>query len=195
MILAPRFVIGHIGRTGGDAIKQIVAALNLPEVSVSSIDDPQKHNQPPMDGRDLVLSIRRLPARELSLIEFFACRPSKRDILARRPGESVGELMLRHLNGERMIRRMTRAGTRPVVHLIRSEHLRSDLAAVLGKYYRLNGRRLEAIHATKTKPRLDYKRRLLQRFTKDEIARLYERSPIWSELERRVYGNLLIDVL
>ena len=67
MVIGPRFVIGHIGKTAGDAIKQLLQELKLPGVDCFPIESPRKHSTcrqwgGGLAGRELALSIRRLPA-------------------------------------------------------------------------------------------------------------------------------------
>ena len=38
MVIGPRFLIAHIGKTAGDAVKQMVAALGLPGVFAFPIE-------------------------------------------------------------------------------------------------------------------------------------------------------------
>lgn len=180
MIIAPRFTVSHIGRTGGDACKQIVGALCLPGVMVSSIHDPAKHEPAWRPGRDLILTIRRLPARELS------------DFMARRmvfglPEYPAAEYILRHLNGERSIRVHTGNDTWPVAHYVRSETLRDDVARVLGLYYPLTAEQLRIIRSARTKPPLTYTRDLGRIFSPGQVTELYRGSPVWKKHEDAAY--------
>lgn len=68
MIIAPSFIISHLGKTGGDAIKDIMRALKLPEIIVVPKQSPLKHlSLVPNDRQDLILSFRRLPSRVISI--------------------------------------------------------------------------------------------------------------------------------
>ena len=37
-----------------------------------------------------------------------------------------------------------------------------------------------------------YERDLSRRFTARQLGRLYERNPAWAEIERRIYGDVLL---
>jgi hypothetical protein len=185
MIIANQFVIPHIPKTGGDAIKQIVAALRLPEVTVMDITDKRKHDPVDPGERDVVLSIRRLPARELSwLMHVQQC-------YGKHSGKGV-EVLLDLRDGENEISRHLAHGVQPAAY-IRAESLRSDLATILARYYTLTSRQESQIVSTPTKAARKYDHRRASHFTDEQIRELYRRSPTWSEHERRAYGDLLVE--
>lgn len=187
MIETPRFIIPHIPKTGGDAIKLIVARLGLPDLKLIGVEKPEKHNPKNPDGRDLVLPIRQLPRRELSWLKH-------NQIYMNRYGGFGAEFILQELNGERCINSHLRFGVWPRFY-IRSEFLRRDLVRVLKHYYpELTRRELRVIREAPTKPTMRYNRNLGDHFTFAQMRTLYAESPNWSKCEREAYGGLLTDI-
>jgi len=190
MIIGEKFVIAHIPRTGGDALKSYYRSLELPG-SIYGDDDPEKHGIPSdyiLENRDLILTIRRLPEREISFYEFHNSRDES-PIAENR--ERPGEFLAERGEGESWIGPFTDYGRRVVSHLIRSEFLFDDLVEVMRLYHDIDPEAIRLGRFARTKPRGEYDREISRRFTKAELRRLYERSPIWSSLESRAYGDIL----
>ena len=87
---------------------------------------------------------------------------------------------------------MIDAGKRPVAHIIRMEHLREDLIRVLSKYHKIPIWKKYKSRYTETKKPLPYNHDLSQWMDNGQIAALYRASPLWTELEMKAYGNLLV---
>ena len=180
MIRTPHFMICHIGKTGGDAIKQITSRLRLPECEIIAPKNGAKHHARDPRGRDLIMSIRRLPNRELSWYQHMVQYYRKR-----LPPPAT--CLLNKLDGEHAITAHLQWGDPK--HYIRSEHLREDLEKVLSIYYDLTDTQRDIIHNAKTKKTMKYNRNLAAYFTDEEIAKLYELSPNWSRCEKEAYGS------
>jgi len=189
MIKTSRFVIPHIGKTGGDAIKLIVARLNLPDIQqLIGVNKPSKHWPVDPQGRDLVLPIRQLPRREISWLMHHKKYGKKwRDKGVR--------WILEQLDGERELEKHLSFGVRPKYY-IRSEFLRRDLIRVLRHYYKLTNHQLHLCLKAPTKARIQgYNRRMGSHYRLWQIVKLYDGSPLWSQCERDAYGRLLTDIL
>ena len=189
MVIAPQFVIGHIGKTGGDAVKAIISELHLPNVEIVPIAKPQKHNPPNRKDKDLILTIRRLPSRELSVFYHFK---NYDKMPTPHEGKDIGQWIIENqikleVYAENELKKHTKNGKSPVQYYIRSEHLRDDLANVLSNYYDLTDEQREIISKAKTKPTMTYCRDLNYYFTDDMIKALYDSSPLWSEAEKIAY--------
>ena len=71
MIIGPDFAIGHISRTGGDAMRAYFRALNMPNVYIQAEENNAKHDpfhsRPDASGKKLyVVMIRKLDEWALS---------------------------------------------------------------------------------------------------------------------------------
>jgi hypothetical protein len=191
MIIAPGLAIGHIGKTAGDAVKRLVSALELPDVTLVPIASPLKHTpfqhwRGDLSGRDLVLTIRRLPAFVLS--QFQHRRRDGR--LLERPS---GACMCRDYLADFYLRLYTDEGRLPIAAWLRSEMIRSDLTALLRRYYTLSEAQLQILDAGVTKPQMQYNHDLAKWFSRGQLQTLYAGNPLWTEIERRVYGDTLAE--
>ena len=191
MITHPKFVIAHIPRTGGTALKQITATLKLPDIQIISRPHLEQHGTPDLRGRDLILTIRRLPQRELSHVKLAYQTGTLHLTDQRLPNETIGQLANRMLSGEDQIIRMTAAGKNHVTHYIRMERLRDDLTDVLARYFPLTDEQRALIQTAQTQPPLSYDHDIGQYFTAEDIAELYRQSPHWTRHEKRAYGRTL----
>lgn len=75
-----------------------------------------------------------------------------------------------------------------VDHWIRVEHLAEDLSAVFG----LERSAVQAVLGPKNVTSIDYLKPLSFWFTAKELSRIYAANPIWSRIERKAYGSLLV---
>lgn len=193
-VSSPKFVIPHIPKTGGDAIKQIFASLNLPEVAMAPINGDKHRPIFPCQDQDLILSFRRLPNRELSLY-FHAQNYWKQERAKERYKYDTATENILHLStSEAELTRYLKSGEFRPKYFIRSESLRSDLESVLSHYYELNASQKTIIALQPTKRPMQYNKDIWDYFTEEDVKRLYRRSPLWAEMERAAYGDLLVQL-
>lgn len=200
MIEAPEFVIAHLTKTGGDAIKNIVRALKLPNVVITQ---PKLEKHIPIKdtgGKDFILSFRRLPARAVSLYwhvltkksdsmkdEYF---PNGTDDIR----ETLGQCIMRCNNHDHTLACHLQGGKHTPAHVITSENLRRDLLDTLKHYYRFNKEQRQIIFKARTKKRNPYLPNVRIYLTEEEIRQLYLSNPVWTDLERQVYGDLMVEL-
>jgi hypothetical protein len=165
MLEGSQFYCCHIPRTGGDAIKEICVQLKLPGLRVHSSLLSSKHDPVFREGKDFVMSIRRLPSRLLSL--YFRALHIERRYLEKQterqgantshPDDTdlfrwgvratskrdVGKLIVAHshapftaLNPRPTVQDYTKDGSVLPKYFIRVENLRGDLERVLQRYYK-----------------------------------------------------------
>jgi hypothetical protein len=77
---------------------------------------------------------------------------------------------------------------------IRTEHIVEDFTAVFSRYAKLDPTVISA-GFSEPRNRNDYTKDLAKWFTRSEMRELYAKNPIWAELERRLYGNLLFETM
>lgn len=139
--------------------------------------------------KDVLANIRRLPEYVVSKIHFSErlnpdLHHSKEHLLTGQFMEADGynncaDNLLKHYNAEK------------VSHWIRTENLQDDFISVFGLYLDLTGKDLSALSDKKNST--EYTKDLRKSYSRDEMMGLYKNNPLWSELERRVYGNLLYE--
>lgn len=189
MVIGPRFAIGHIGKTAGDAVKQIVQSLGLPGVVTISVESPRKHWTfrqwgGDLQGRELSLSVRRLPAFLLSQFHH-----RYRD--GRLPGPPTAEQMCRDYGADFYLRLYTEEGRLHIDHWLRSESIRDDLTLLLERYFSLTEQQRACIQSAPTKAPMSYNHDWRTVFEPCHLQTMYRENPLWAGMERRVYGSLL----
>ena len=193
MVISPHFVLPHIGKTGGDAIKQIIGSLGIMDISTSKVSEKNKHRKVfPDKHQDLVLSFRRLPGRVLSLYYHHKLRATAFPNM-KMLKKDAAEFILKHDVSETDLIRYLNKGTLRPKYCVRSENLRSDLAVTLSKYYSLTDVQRAKIVSQETKEMNEYDHGVFSHFTQKQLVQLYEKSPVWAEIESQFYGNLLTD--
>ena len=80
------------------------------------------------------------------------------------------------------------------IHWLRLEHIKDDFIACFDEKFNMltDDKKSQIIEATalnKTKNRQKFPINL----NKDQLSRLYKNNPLWTELERQLYGSALID--
>ena len=76
-----------------------------------------------------------------------------------------------------------------ITHWLRTENLRDDFVSVFRRYLEIEGKDVSALAEKKNSN--DYSRDLAKWYSHGEMEGLYDENPLWAELERSVYGNLL----
>lgn len=217
MIIHDKFVIGHIPRTGGDAIA--AALVDFEErwgLKIYSLAKHVKHDPLPRVSRHKlrVLSIRRLPNWLLGYImcglttgvfpEFTPMAlPTPRDIFD--PNSEYGYRWLKEdgLNGplatlpDRYLKLFTGGNAITIDHWLRVENLADDLLLFLKQFFDVDEEDAKQIrngttmsYAVKDKTILYYNRDIHVHWTDDQIATIYRNNPDWAAIEMRVYAAL-----
>ena len=138
-----------------------------------------------LSGRELVLSVRRLPSFVLS--QFQHRLVDGREAVLPTPEQMADDYM-----GDFYLRLYTDEGRLPIAHWLRSECIREDLLAFLARHHELDAQQLERVRNMATKPSLNYPHDVFAYFQSADLERLYRTNPRWAEMERQVYGDLLV---
>lgn len=202
MIIAPDWIWMHFPKCAGSATERTLRAAFAedPEVQldeshpvISHDNLAQRAQRDPgfsAEGRVVICNIRRLPHWLLSRVHFGATVPSPhiatRDLIER-------GAFIQDIRGEPVVRTADFVAGRyakpRVDHWIRSEHLEEDLGRTFGAL----GHSLTFPETRVNVTRIDYIREVDFWFTREQLERLYACNPIWSEVERKVYGATLAE--
>lgn len=80
-------------------------------------------------------------------------------------------------------------------HWLRTEYLAEDFVRVFSQYGGLKAEAVAAIHAARPiNSNSSYSQTVSDWFSDSDLERIYEANPIWSSVEREVYGATLVDV-
>jgi hypothetical protein len=87
---------------------------------------------------------------------------------------------------------LTADGRFPVERWLRMEHLAGDFADFVGELTDVTADDRRRIAGFAPVNALEYDHEVENWFSADQVARMYEVNPAWAEVERRVYGDLLV---
>jgi hypothetical protein len=137
------------------------------------------------------MNIRRLPAWVLSAAHHKArsgVHPDRRPL----PMPSSDE-MAEDTDPNGMLWWMTDGRRFQIDRWLRTEHLEEDVLVLLGELGALNARVVERVRAVGRRNASVYDRNLASYFTIEQIQHLYDRNPLWTEVERAAFGTLLFE--
>ena len=148
----------------------------------------------PTDKR-IIAGFRRLPHWILSRAHFEVARAphhcATREMICRgeyfeNGGEvSSADALLSHYAP-------ASGGLPGVHHWIRAEHLHQDFWSAFQDIVGIRRPIVEwQLRRTRNPTRIDYVKTPSFHFTRDELAELYARNPVWATVERRLYGSTL----
>jgi hypothetical protein len=152
------------------------------------VDSPLKHWTfrqwgGDLSNRELVLTIRRLP-------EFVLSQLHHRLMDGRLSELPAPERICQDYMGDFYIRLYTDEGRLKIDHWLRSEEIRADLMAYLMRHFDLSEEQKACLSTAPTKPRLAYRHEVEAFLQPAEVQELYCHNPLWTDIERQVYGRL-----
>lgn len=194
MIVGRTWTWGHISKTGGDATRAMVQALDVP-CEVVTASDQAKHGPfgtqiDPGGDRVYATNIRRLPAWVISTLQhrsaFGWFEPEAS------PHRVTVDAAVSVPWADDWYRWLTRGGRAQITWWLRMEHLAQDLVAFLRVVERWSACetadasvRLEGFPHVNA---LDYDHGVSTWMTPEQIDRCYAMNPEWSANEAWVYG-------
>lgn len=196
MVIGHRFAWAHLPKTAGDATLAMFEAVPGLAQFADPVDSNDKHmpffgREREVAGKLLVMNIRRLADWVFSGAQHKARHGVFPDYRPE-PLESWDELTGRP-DADDLLRWMTDHGRFEVGRWLRAECLTEDVLALLEDLGELTERSRRAVAAVGRVNEGDYRHELAQGVTSAQLARLYDRNPVWAGIERRVYGDLPVD--
>jgi hypothetical protein len=193
VVITDQFVWAHLPKTGGDATHEMLCAVPGLVRFADPLDSNDKHmpffgRERELDGKLLVMNIRRLPAWAASGAHHKATYGEYPDYRPQ-PLQTPDE-MTSSTDAEGLLRWMTDKGRLTVDRWLRAEALADDLLALLAELGIEGPEVREAVRAVGRVNEGAYDHGAADRFTPEQVRRLYELNPTWAEIERRVYGGL-----
>jgi hypothetical protein len=193
VVIGERFAWAHLAKTAGDATHEMFAAVPGLVRFADRLDSNDKHQpffarEAEVAGKLLVMNIRRLPAWTLSAAHHAAAVGLYPDYRPR-PLETPDE-MTSKTDADDLLRWMTDHDRFAVQRWLRTESLEPDVLALLDELGELTPAVEAAVRAVGRVNTRTYDRSVERRFTPEQIRRLYELNPGWTEIERRVYGDI-----
>lgn len=207
MIIAPNWIWLHFPKCAGSAAEKLLRSVYGSDRSVV-FDDvgpgkpviwhqtiAQRRQQDPSfdpGGRRVVANIRRLPNWLLSRVHFEVQRSGAEGAVPRQALLRGDFLQRRKPSDEKPTKlvnadRPLAAFAAEVTDWVRSEQMVADLSRILGFEASTIGNREQKVNVG----RIEYVRDLAFWFTPGELEGLYENNPVWADLERKVYGDVI----
>jgi hypothetical protein len=196
VVVGEAFAWAHVPKTGGDTTQAMFESVPGLVVFADPTDSNDKHlafsnRRELVSGKLLAMNIRRLPAWILSASHHKArsgihpqCRPL--------PMPSPRE-MAENTEGSGALWWMTDGGRIRIDRWLRTEHLLEDVLSLLKDLGAAGPRAARLVGAVGRRNVASYDRDLATRFSAAQIRQMYERNPLWAEIERSAFGNLLCD--
>jgi hypothetical protein len=195
MVIGETFAWGHLQKTGGDATTELFRLFPQLVLFADARNVEDKHasfasRAEQVRGKLLVSNLRRLPTWTLSWAQH-------RARLSRRPDGSPVQMNSPHQmveipRADMRLGFLTADGRFPVERWLRMEHLADDFADFVGELTDVTAEDRRRIAGFAPVNALEYDHEVENWFSADQVARMYEINPAWAEIERRVYGDLLV---
>jgi hypothetical protein len=191
VIIGKTFAWGHIPKTGGDATAALVGLF--PDLIDSSdpADSNEKHSlfrdrEEEIDGKLLVLNIRRLPSWLLSRAHHAAAQGVFPDYKPT-PMQSPHQ-MAESQFPDGWLSYFTDNGRLRIDRWLRMEHLVEDFFELVSELTDVSEEQRQGIFALgQVKERPTYDPEPYHWFTEEQVRRMYENNPLWRAVERQVY--------
>jgi hypothetical protein len=193
MVIGERFAWAHLPKSGGDATHRMLLSVPGLACFADPPDSNDKHlpffsRERQIEGKLLVMNIRRLPAWTLSAAHHRAAHGVHPEYVPL-PLESAEE-MTSKTDPDDLLRWMTDHGRLRVGRWLRAEALEQDVLSLLETLGALTPVARAAVRSVGRVNEGDYDRGLERQFTDAQIARLYSLNPSWAQIERELYGGL-----
>lgn len=205
MVIGEKFVWAHMPKTGGNTTAKMFELFKDKLIHFDELSEHNKHdtftrkekklNQAFTD-KSKILNIRRLANWTLSLAQHQK-RYSNIDIV---PDEmSEGKIRITDGKGGYKLHRMDdyikRFMCGNVDYWLRTEHINADFVKVMSQFFPITDAEKKDLEDVRVNVNNRYKKGLELHFTPTQIEKLYLNSPFWADLEKRIYGNTIFDLL
>lgn len=202
MIIGEDFVWLHFPKCAGTftekLLKQVVPVGQLIEFDPidpnniiwhQNVPQREKMTKVDLSSKNIICNFRRLPGWIISRIIY---EKERSGYVATKELYSVGNFLNENgvqRNADSIVRRYT---TRRINHWIRTENIEEDFIRVFSKYIKFTPS-LDSSDFQRRVNSSDWGNDIHHWFSGEDLIKLYNSCPVWSEFEREVYGNLLID--
>lgn len=198
MVINEKFVWAHLPKTGGTTTLSMFNNLDI-ELLMDDKTDPSKHQTysvrdsiyalnktsnnvlEKIEGKDRILGFRRLPN---FLLSFYYHRKNFNNLDL--DLNNIKKCVIDNSTCDKLL-----LGYEPekVKHWIRVENITEDFISAIGNYTtKIPTESLNNIVDNSN----TYNKDVFSHFTKSEITSMYDLSPVWTSIEKRLYGNLII---
>jgi hypothetical protein len=192
MVIGERFAWAHLPKTGGDATQRMLLSVSGLAYFADPPESNDKHlpffaREREIEGKLLVMNIRRLPAWTLSAAHHRA-KHGVHPEYAPLALESAEE-MTSKTDADDLLRWMTDHDRLPVARWLRAEALEQDVLALLDELGVSSPQARAAVESVGRVNVGSYDHDPGRHFSPAQISRLYSLNPAWARIERDLYGE------
>jgi hypothetical protein len=193
LVIGGRFAWAHLPKTAGDATFKLFGLFPDVVLFADPADRNEKHDvfasRPhEVEGKDLILNIRRLPAWILSYSHQMNQRglyPDFEPMPMRSPRK-----MSRSTEPDRILSGFLEVGRDRITSWIRTEQLVDDFLTCAGRYTSIDSEQHANAYEIGRVNAKKYDHHIGAWFTADQIELMYQTNPIWASVEAEVYGGI-----
>jgi hypothetical protein len=193
MVIGDQFAWAHLPKTAGSAT---VAMFHACDDLVRFADSPEdvdahvrfRERPEQIEGKVLVLNIRRLPAWVISRAYYVSRHGVYPDF---EPIPLPGAKALAESSfPDGRLALFTDDGRLGIDRWLRAESLADDLLSFVAELRGVTDMERERVRQVGRVNALDYDHEVSRWFTPAQIEQLYRSNPVWAAVEERVYGNV-----
>jgi hypothetical protein len=194
VVIGERFAWAHLPKTGGMAterlfriFEQLVVFADPPETN--DMHKPFAAREEQIGGKVLAMNLRRLPSWALSRAQHvsrWGIWPDYKPL----PMDSAEQLAQSSFPDSRILI-FTANGRFTIDRWLRMEHLAEDFLAFISEFTDVDEERRALVSSMGPVNAQQYQHEISEWFTPDQVLKMYERNPLWTAIERQVYGDLI----
>jgi hypothetical protein len=192
MVIGERFAWGHLQKTGGDATLAMFHLFPHLIEFADRADTNEKHRPfsskaDQIEGKLLAANFRQLPSWTLSWMQHRVHHSNK--IGQSIPLEST-ERMAALPRADWRLAALTDHGRLQVDRWLKKERLVDEFLDFVSEFTDLTAQDRQRVTELGSVNALQYDHDPSHWFTNEQIDLMYRRNPLWSSVERKVYGGL-----
>ncbi|MGD9544410.1 MAG: hypothetical protein AB7F41_12075 [Methylocystis sp.] len=202
MIIGERFVWLHFPKCAGTEVEGVLRShfADNSKLLFDSIDNKSSHwhdsitdrqKRDPsfqLEGREVLCCFRRLPYWLLSRIYFEKARSP--DLVVTREMFLKGEFFESSKHKGKADQYAKKYTNTPVARWIRTENLVDDFKSVFSQFIDI-GNIADTEFVNRNSRRIAYIPDISFYFTTTDLRGLYDSNPVWAEIEKNIYGDIL----
>jgi hypothetical protein len=197
MVIGEDFAWAHMPKTAGTATVAMFRAFDGLVRFADSPDEVDAHvtfaeRRAEVEGRLLVLNLRRLPAWAISRAHYVSLHGVYPDFEPI-PMPPADELARGSFPDERLAL-FTDRGRLEIGRWMRAEYLADDVLDFVGGLREVSDTERARVHAVGRLNALAYEHDVSRWLTPAQVELLYEHNPAWAALEERVYEAAVVAV-
>lgn len=198
MVIGGLFAWAHVPKAAGDFTLDLFELFPELIEHADPVDSNEKHalfadRRERVEGKQLALNIRRLPQWTLSLVHHrnrWGEYPSYEPMAMLSPFAMASQPF-----GDTVLKDRAANDGMVIDHWLRTERLTDDFLEFISQFTPVSARERRAVARLGRRNVGHYERAIGHWFTSDHIVAMYRTNPLWASIERRAYGDTLVDHL